>query len=226
MPEDDVLTGGEQALLEQYMLNGGGLFINGANIGEDLIGLSQGISFANSQLQIGYTQSDANTYAINGEPGSIFDGLSTVNFDLAAGAPFDVRSPDVLTAQPDAQVCMNYVGGSGGAAAVQYEGLIYNSVTMAVPFETLGDASDRATIMLRVLNFLRSAEGPSPFDFDRDGDVDWTDFNPFQFCFSRGPDFVWSSGSFCRDFDIDEDGDVDMTSFAEFQVDFTGTIVP
>jgi len=58
-------------------------------------------------------------------------------------------------------------------------------------------------------------------DFDRDGDVDLTDFAGFQYCFN-GPGCPLPSQE-CRVADFDADGDVDMADFARFQACFNGS---
>jgi hypothetical protein len=63
----------------------------------------------------------------------------------------------------------------------------------------------------------------SPFaaaDFDRDGDVDLTDFSYFQMCFN-GPNRPAAQPG-CVFADLDDDNDVDLTDFAVFQGCFNG----
>jgi hypothetical protein len=66
----------------------------------------------------------------------------------------------------------------------------------------------------------RSVPAPPSADFDRDGDVDLTDFALFQLCFN-GPNLP--PGHYCSvRADFDDDGDVDLTDFAVFQGCFNG----
>ncbi len=60
----------------------------------------------------------------------------------------------------------------------------------------------------------------SPADFDRDGDVDLSDFNYFQLCFA-GPNRPPAQPN-CGFADLDADADVDLTDFARFQNCFNG----
>jgi hypothetical protein len=62
-----------------------------------------------------------------------------------------------------------------------------------------------------------------PGDFDRDGDVDLTDFAIFQGCFN-GPNRPPAQASGCEDANLDGDaaGDVDLSDFAVFQRCFNG----
>lgn len=62
-----------------------------------------------------------------------------------------------------------------------------------------------------------------PGDFDRDGDVDSTDFGAFAACSSRSK--VPHPGG-CSAKDLDTDGDVDLNDFAKFQRCFSGEGTP
>ncbi len=219
--DDETFDASEQARLNDFFAGGGALFVSGSNIAFDLINQSGGAVFANSALQIGYAGDDAGTQQATGAAGGILSDIASVSFSLASGAPYDVRSPDRLSAATDGVTCLNYVGGSGGIAGIQFTGNTHNAVTFGFPFEAIGDAGVRAMVMQRVIDFLLNA-APLPFDFDDDGDVDATDFNVFQFCY-RGPDDPYTSGNVCLEFDGDDDSDVDLVDFAQMQQVFTGS---
>ena len=219
--EDATLTSNEQNKLTTFLQNGGALFISGSNIGYDLIGLGNGTSFMQDTLRTGYAADDADTYTVTPASGGILAGLGSFDFDPANGAPYDVRSPDVLGTSTDAVVCLNYTGGNGGTAGVQYTGTTYNTVVFGFPFETITSPQMRADVMGQVIDFLATASGPLPFDYDRDGDVDMNDFNIFLWCF-QGPDNDYATGHVCLEMDGDEDFDVDMADYALFQQAFTG----
>jgi hypothetical protein len=57
-------------------------------------------------------------------------------------------------------------------------------------------------------------------DFDKDGDVDQSDFGHFQACLS-GPSSPQYDSS-CQDAKLDDDGDVDQLDFGVFQACVTG----
>ncbi|MBU0638863.1 MAG: hypothetical protein KKB50_08365 [Planctomycetes bacterium] len=219
--EDATFSANEQSKVEAFLVDGGALFVSGAEIGYDLIGQGNGASFMQNTLRTGYAADDAGTFDVTAVAGSILDGVGSFDFDPANGAPYEVYSPDVLTAGTDAQACLHYVGGSGTVAGVQYTGEIYNVVVFGFPFETISSPTVRAAVMQRVIDFLESASGPLPFDYDRDNDVDMTDFNVFVWCYS-GPDDPYPGGHFCLDMDGDEDYDVDLADFSLFQQYFTG----
>jgi len=218
--EDLTLTSTEQTRLSNYLNAGGGLFITGADLAYDLIGLSHGASFCQNTLKVGYSADDANTYQVTPDPNGIFAGLAAFDFSPANGAPYDVFAPDVLTARTGARACLSYVGGSGGVAAVQYYGCVYNTVTFGFPFECISSPTVRAQVMDRVIQFLATAQGPLPYDYNGDCRVDWTDFGLFRFCFS-GPDNTYASGHICLKEDGDADADVDLADFAGFQRYYT-----
>ncbi len=127
---------------------------------------------------------------------------------------------DVLAATPDAQVCLEYGGGAGGVAGVQYAGDAYRTVVFGFPFETIGTAA-RAAVMQRIVAFLAPAIDPLEFDFDHDNDVDLDDFQVFAMCLA-GPGVTYPAGDPCLDGDGDEDSDVDLVDFADLLPVFTG----
>jgi hypothetical protein len=216
---DTVLTGAAQTRIENYLLDGGGLFITGANIAHGLVSLGQGAAFAQDVLNIGYSSNDSGSYNLSGTTTGILGDVGVFDFNPTNGARYDVRSPDRLTTTADSQTCMQY--GSGTIAGVQFTSEIYNVVTFGVPFEAITSEPIRAQIMAEVLNFLRSANGPLPFDYDRDNDIDFQDFSVMLFCW-KGPDDPHTSGSVCSRLDGDADLDVDLGDLGMMQPLFTG----
>jgi len=65
---------------------------------------------------------------------------------------------------------------------------------------------------------------PVPGDFDRDGDVDQSDFGHLQACFSGLGASELPPG--CEDARLDVDGDVDLNDFAIFQACMSGASLP
>lgn len=223
--QDVTFSTTEQSRLQTYLNEGGALFVSGADIAYDLINQAHGVSFAQDTLRIGYGGNSANTFVVTGAAGGCLAGIGPIDFDPANGASTEVRSPDVLVLRPDAVACLNYVGGTGGIAGVQYAAGLYNVVTLGFPFEALSDPADRAAVMAGVMAFLLTPHGPLPFDYDRDGDVDIADFGKYVFC-CRGPGFLYSPGHNCLRMDGDADLDVDIEDFYLFQQLYTGALVP
>ncbi len=71
-----------------------------------------------------------------------------------------------------------------------------------------------------VWQFTTATPASIATDFDRDGDVDMTDFTFFQMCFN-GANMPYSQPN-CGPADLDHDSDVDMTDFATFRACFNG----
>jgi RHS repeat-associated protein len=85
------------------------------------------------------------------------------------------------------------------------------SAIEAVDYASSGDFAGRQAVS-------------SPFDFDRDLDVDYGDFMEFQACFT-GP-LAGPPDLGCEDKDLDHDSDVDEDDFEIFEPCFSGTWMP
>jgi hypothetical protein len=219
--EDSTFTSNEQIKITDFLLDGKGLFVTGSEIAYDLIDQGHGVSFLRDTLRVDYAADDAETFGVTGVAGSLLQDVGSFDFDPAYGAPYEVYTPDVLTPGTDAQACLDYVGGTGGVAGVQYAGETYYVVTFGFPFETITSPAVRAEIMGLVIEFLLLPQPPPPFDYDRDGDVDMADFGYFRWCF-QGPEIYYPEGHFCVDVQGEEDNDIDLVDFALMQCSFTG----
>jgi fibronectin type III domain protein len=158
---DDTFNSAEQTLVSAFITSGGDLFVSGAEIGWDLDNLNNGQTFYNGTLRADYVADDANTYNVTGAAGSIFAGLS---FSFDDGTLFyDSEFPDVINPLGGAVTALNYVGGSGGGAAIQYKGSTDGDVVMlAFPFETITTEADRAAVMTAVMNFFGAPPSEIP----------------------------------------------------------------
>ncbi len=219
--EDDTLTGNEQNKLTDFLFGGKALLISGSELGYDLIAQNGGASFMQDTLQAGYSADDADTFTVTGVPGGCLEDLGPFDFDPANGACYEVRSPDVLLTGDISGACLDYVGGTGGIAAVQFGNGIYNAVTFGFPFETISSPTTRAAVMTRVMDFLRSEHAPLMFNYDRDYDVDLTDFGYLLWCF-QGPDNQYPEDHICVDVAGEEDLDIDLEDYSVMQQSFTG----
>jgi hypothetical protein len=155
---DDTFNPTEQSLVTSYVTNGGHLFVSGAEIGFDLVSQGGGPSFYGPVLRAAYVSDDAGTYDAAGIAGTIFDGIS-LTFDNGSQF-YNVDFPDRIGStssgvSPASVVAMNYVGGLGGGAAVQWAGATgAKIVNFGFPFETITTAANRNAVMAAVLTFF------------------------------------------------------------------------
>jgi hypothetical protein len=174
---DDTFNAAEQNLVEQFIAGGGNLFLSGAEIAWDLDQQNNGRSFFENTLKGNYVSDDANTYTVDGVAGGIFADLS---FAFDNGTLFyNTDFPDVINPQASAQPLLNYMGGTGGNAGIQVEGVEGrgNVVLLGFPFETITTAASRAALIDRVIAFFGLASSARPTaDFNYDDTVDAADY--------------------------------------------------
>jgi hypothetical protein len=150
----------EQARLSSYLAMGGALFASGADIAFDLdrpTGPSAADRiFLQSKLHAAYTADNSGSYTVTTAPGGIFAGRASAGFDNGNNRIYWVKSPDVLTPVGNATIALSYSGGTGGAAAIQYDGAVGSGrvVLFGFPFETITSAPRRAEYLSDILNFL------------------------------------------------------------------------
>ena len=219
--EDATFNATEQNRIEGFLCRGKALFVSGAEIGYDLIDQGHGASFLQDMLHVGYSADDADTFTVTGVAGGCLEGLGTFDFDPANGACYEVGTPDVLLLLDEAQACLNYTGGTGGVAGVQYSIGFYNVVVFGFPFEAISSPTTQAQVMQGVMGFLTEPHQARPFDYDCDFDVDFDDFFMLQWCF-LGPDHYFPDGHFCVDVWGEEDLDIDLEDFSLMQESYTG----
>ena len=204
---DDSFNGAEQTLVTDYLAAGGKLFVSGAEIAWDLDNLNNGRQFYNDQLKADYVSDDANTHAVQGVVGSIFAGLS---FSFDDGSIFyDAQFPDRIAPSGGSTLALNYVGGSGGGAATQFDGGATQVVNFGFPFETITTAADRSAVMDRVLEFF--GLGQPTADYNSDHQVNGADFLAWQ----RG--FGITTNAQLTDGDANGNGTVDGDDLATWQ---------
>ena len=177
----------EQALVSAYLDTGGRLFLSGAEIGWDLDWLNNGRAFYHDSLQADYVADDANTYDVQGEPGSIFEGLS-LTFDNGSQY-YDTNFPDVIVPRGTADTGLTYVGGphAGEGAAIVFDGGEAGGdvVMLGFPFETIVNASQRQAVMARALEFMGIVPATLRGDADNDARVTGADLIAVQQNFGR-----------------------------------------
>jgi len=165
---DETFSAVEQTMIQQYLENGGNLFISGAEIGWDLDqqGSSADQLFYNQILKADYVDDapgglSSTYYQIDPAAGSIFNGMATVNFDDGTNGSYDVDYPDVLDTLGGSTPCMIYTGLTNEIGGIQYEGLIGAGIVNAklvhlgIPIETVYPDATREEMMMRIINFFR-----------------------------------------------------------------------
>lgn len=156
----------EQTRITAYLAAGGALFASGADIANDLDGVSGPTTadrnFLHNQLHAAFINDNSTSYTAAPVSGGIFNGRSTAGFDNGSGGIYWVRTPDVLGAYgPGATAALNYSSGTGGAAAIQYDGSAGGGRVMlfGFPFETMTNATRRNQYMADILAFLSQPPG-------------------------------------------------------------------
>jgi hypothetical protein len=156
----------EQALVAEYLSEGGNLFVSGSECGYDLDRSSGPTaadrSFYHVQLRAALGNDDANTYTFTPATGSIFNGNAASGFDNGTRGTYNVDYPDVLIPTNGGIRAISYSGGLGGAAAVQYDGSLGGGklVNFGFPFETITNSAVRTAYMSDVLRFFGVLDPP------------------------------------------------------------------
>ena len=161
----------EQSLIQEFLMDGGKLFVSGSEIGYDLSekGNVKDRLFYEKFLLADY-KSDAaggkqNNYNAYGIEGTLFDGIN-LSFDDGSQGNYDVDWPDGIKPIPNAEINLKFEGvnyDSSGGAGISYRGGFAGSplsgglVYLTVGFESIYPDNKRNEIMKRVMNFL---DGP------------------------------------------------------------------
>lgn len=136
---DETFSTLEQEALRDFVTDGGGLFVSGAEIGYDLAGegTPEDAAFANDVLHIDYVADDAET--------SIVVPTEKVKIDTSFArfsklGRHEVTFPDVLAPTGSAEVCLAYGAGVAGAACVISPSAAGGKiVVLGVPLEAFDD---------------------------------------------------------------------------------------
>ncbi|MCB2153405.1 N-acetylmuramoyl-L-alanine amidase [bacterium] len=161
---DETFSSTEQSLVSSYMNAGGkALFVSGAEVAWDLANLGSAAdqTFFANYLRATYVGDDAGTYQVSGTAGGPFASLGTMDFSVGAGARYDAQYPDRLGTTGGSIAALTYVGGTGGTAAVAYDGAS-DSIYLGFPFELIADAADREALMQDAVDFFGLAVVPTP----------------------------------------------------------------
>ncbi len=165
--QDETFDVNEQAAVTAYLAGGGDLFVNGSEIGWDLDRTGTGPTtadrnFYHNQLRAMYSADSAGTYSFSALASGIFSNNASGTFDNGTHGTYNVGFPDVLLPTNGSVNAMQYVGGIGGTAAIQYPGTGGGGkvVNWGFPFETITSASTRDAYMADVLNYFGMIGAP------------------------------------------------------------------
>ncbi len=162
---DETFSVAEQALVTNYLNQGGRFLASGSEIAWDL---RNEAAFLNGTFRTQYSADDAGSYNVNGVTGSILEGLS---FSFDNGSQFyDVDSPDVIAPTGGATTALTY--STGSTAGIQYDGGEDGPrlVLLAFPYETITSEALRSQVMTRILNFFAVGTDLSDVDIVLDND--------------------------------------------------------
>jgi len=174
---DDTFNPTEQNLVEEFLKQGGNLFVSGSEIGWDLEGKTTHASTADKNFYHNFLKAEyyqdapfneqGTYYTADGIEGKIFSDITDINFDDGSHGSFDVDWPDAIKTRNGSENCMNFknVPSSNGVAGIQFSGLFPDGteegklVYLTFPFETVYPQSKRVAVMSRALNFFHDSAG-------------------------------------------------------------------
>jgi len=168
---DETFNSAEQLLVQNFLQNGGKLFVSGSEIAWDLDykGSSSDKYFYNQFLKAQYIYDAPNNqpgliYRSVPVTGGILDGLGNLYYDNGSRGVYNVKYPDVINGINGGTNCLAYASFANNFAGVCYAGLFPGGsqpgavVNLGIPFETFYPDSNRAKILNRVLNFFAHPE--------------------------------------------------------------------
>jgi len=182
----------EKDIVRRFLEQGGRLLVSGSEVGWDLVakGSPDDRDFFRNYLKAVYL-ADAPLnrpgvyYRVQPLTGTIFDGLSTFNFDNGTHGTYDVKWPDAILPADDAVLGLQFAGLStvNGGCGIYYRGTFPESqqegrlVFLSFPLETVYSTSARNALVGKILDFLNT-----PAAIDRDT-------NPQPVTFKMWPNF-------------------------------------
>ncbi len=163
---DETFSDAEQDIMENYLKNGGKVFVSGTEIAWDLDnkGSISDKTFCHNFLHIAYAQDAPNNatgtyYNVETSGDTIFSDLLSFSFDNGTHGTYNVRYPDVFTPLNDARTFLKYTGCSTGAAGIVFEGMFPGGsqagkiMVLGFPFETIYPREKRNALMRDFFQF-------------------------------------------------------------------------
>lgn len=143
----------EVAILQNFLDNGGNLFITGQDIGNDIFGTNPQSQFAQSfytnYLHANFVNNSSLFFLVNGYTGDpITDGLNFIISDLYT------RSPEIISAYDSlATPILKYMTGPN-VAGLRAATPVYKVVYLGIGFEQISDEPDRDSILVRSIRWF------------------------------------------------------------------------
>lgn len=157
---DETFSATEQTRLTAYLAANGAMFVSGSDIAYDLDRPSGPTAadrnFLHNQLHAAYGNDNSASYTTTPAGSGIFAARAGATFDNGNNGIYWVKTPDMFTPFGGGTSALNYFGGTGGAAALQFEGAVGSGrvVIFGFPFETITSAARRSEYMTDILTFL------------------------------------------------------------------------
>jgi len=159
---NQTFSAAEQTLANLFVAGGGDLLVTGAEAGYDLDSQNNGRTFYRTTLGASYVADSSGSYVTSPVAGGIFAGLTNISFSNGStfssldGETYNVAFADVLSPQAGATAALQYVGSTGGVAAIQKPGTDGrgNVVTFGFPLETVVTPAARSQVIDRILGFF------------------------------------------------------------------------
>jgi hypothetical protein len=175
---DETFSDDEQEIIKSYLRGGGKLFVSGSEIAWDLDfkGSSSDKDFIWNFLKMRYINDapggSSNTYyQAVGMSGTVFDGITSFNFDNGTHGTINVDWPDVVKGTAGGTECLRYVGIDTNYAGVSFSGMFPGGsnmgkvITLGIPFETIVNESVRNNLMQKVVTFFETPTDIGDSDF-------------------------------------------------------------
>lgn len=164
---NETFSTAEQAIIADYLRQGGNLLVSGAEIGWDLdhLGSSADQSFYHDYLKANYANDAPNGqtgvyYQAQPSTSSIFTGLGVITFDNGTHGTYNVNYPDVIMPQGGSAACLEYAGLTANYAGISFSGLFTGGsipgkvINIGIPFETVYPESARTSMMHYMLGYF------------------------------------------------------------------------
>jgi len=163
---DDTFSPVEQDSVEDFLKQGGNLFVSGSEIGWDLEGKTGHPTQADKDFYHNFLKADyiadapagvsSTYYSATPISGEIFDGIDDFSFDNGSHGTFDVDWPDAINGINGGVNVMKYKNASSSnIAAIRFDGLFPGGTNagkmmyLAIPFEAIYMEQSRIDIMAK-----------------------------------------------------------------------------